>query len=352
MSLFARTTLKTATRAGASFRAATAVAPIRTFKTTAIRRDEANKEDSIHVVHYEKGQRREHDIEVDESKPVIPAVQDVEIRAIPLKSRVYETLTPTLQKFCLPGKVAVVTGGARGLGYNMAQALAEVGVRGIAIMDVQQELGDKAARELSEQTGIDVRFYRIDVRDGQAMGQTIQDVVDHYGQLDILINAAGIADSNIKAETYDHDKFRRLIDINITGTFLVAQAVGQQMIKAKTGGSIINIASMSGTVVNYPQEQSCYNASKAGVVQLTKSLAAEWARHQIRVNSISPGYMDTALNRVPALDAQKRIWIDQTPQKRLGAVDDLNNLAVYLASDGSRFMTGNNCLIDGGYSVW
>ena len=158
--------------------------------------------------------------------------------------------------------------------------------------------------------------------------------------------------SNIKAEVYDHDMFRRLIDINITGTFIVAQAVGQAMIKAKTGGSIINIASMSGTVVNYPQEQSCYNASKAGVVQLTKSLAAEWSRHGIRVNSISPGYMDTALNRVPALDAQKRIWIDQTPQKRLGNVDDLNNLAVYLASDGSGFMTGNNCLIDGGYSVW
>ena len=110
MSLFARTTIKTATRAGVSFRAATAVAPFRTFKTSTIRKDEANKEDSIHVVHYEKGQRREHDIEVDDTKPVIPAVQDVEIRAIPLKSRVYETLTPTLQKFCLPGKVAVVTG--------------------------------------------------------------------------------------------------------------------------------------------------------------------------------------------------------------------------------------------------
>ena len=161
-----------------------------------------------------------------------------------------------------------------------------------------------------------------------------------------------LSSSNIKAEVYDHDMFRRLIDINITGTFIVAQAVGQAMIKAKTGGSIINIASMSGTVVNYPQEQSCYNASKAGVVQLTKSLAAEWSRHGIRVNSISPGYMDTALNRVPALDAQKRIWIDQTPQKRLGDVDDLNNLAVYLASEGSGFMTGNNCLIDGGYSVW
>jgi hypothetical protein len=110
MSLFARSTFKTASRAGATFRTATAVAPFRTFKTTAIRKDEAAKEDSIHVVHYEKGQRVEHDIEVDESKPVIPEVQDVEIRAVPLQRRVYETLTPTLKKFCLPGKVAVVTG--------------------------------------------------------------------------------------------------------------------------------------------------------------------------------------------------------------------------------------------------
>lgn len=123
------------------------------------------------------------------------------------------------------------------------------------------------------------------------------------------------------------------------------------MIRSGTGGSIINIASMSGSVVNYPQEQSCYNASKAAVVQLTKSLAAEWARYGIRVNSISPGYMDTALNRIPALDAQKRIWIDQTPQKRLGNPADLNCLAVYLASEGSGFMTGNNCLIDGGYTL-
>lgn len=234
----------------------------------------------------------------------------------------------------------------------MAQALSEVGVRGIAIMDVQQELGDKSARVLSEQTGVDVRFYKVDVRDGHAIQQAVHDVVAHYGQLDVVINAAGIADSNIKAETYDPEKFRRLLDINITGSFLVAQAAGQQMIKLKTGGSIINIASMSGSIVNYPQEQSAYNASKAAVIQLTKSLAAEWARHGIRVNAISPGYMDTALNRVPALDAQKRIWIDNTPQKRLGSVDDLNNLAVYLASDGSSFMTGNNCIIDGGYTLW
>ena len=158
--------------------------------------------------------------------------------------------------------------------------------------------------------------------------------------------------SNMKAETYDLAKFRRLVDINITGTFITAQACAQHMIGARQGGTIINIASMSGTIVNYPQEQSCYNASKAAVMQLTKSLAAEWAKHGIRVNAISPGYMDTALNRVPGLEAQKKIWMDQTPQKRLGAADELNNLAVYLACDGSSFMTGSNCIIDGGYTLW
>lgn len=146
--------------------------------------------------------------------------------------------------------------------------------------------------------------------------------------------------------------FRRLIDINVTGTFLVAQACAQRMIEAKNGGSLVFVASMSGSIVNYPQEQSCYNASKAAVIQLTKSLAAEWARYNIRVNAISPGYMDTALNRVPSLDAQKRIWVDNTPQKRLGNVDELNNLAVFLASEASSYMTGANLLIDGGYTLW
>lgn len=161
-----------------------------------------------------------------------------------------------------------------------------------------------------------------------------------------------IYSSNVPARTYPTEMFRRLIDINVTGTFLVAQAVAQRMIEMKNGGSLIFVASMSGSIVNYPQEQSCYNASKAAVIQLTKSLAAEWARYNIRVNAISPGYMDTALNRVPALDAQKRIWVDNTPQKRLGNVDELNNLAVFLSSDASSYMTGSNLLIDGGYTLW
>lgn len=146
--------------------------------------------------------------------------------------------------------------------------------------------------------------------------------------------------------------FRRLIDINLTGSFLMAQIVGKAMMAANKPGSIVLVASMSGTIVNYPQEQSCYNASKAGVIQFGKSLAAEWAKYNIRVNCISPGYMDTALNNVPALDAQKKIWTSLTPQARLGAVDDLNGLAIFLASDASVYMTGANVAIDGGYTLY
>lgn len=261
-------------------------------------------------------------------------------------------LPPTLRRFCLDGKVAVVTGGARGLGYCMSEALCEVGLKAIAIMDVLQEHGDAAAAELHKKYNVAAAFYKVDVRDAQAVSDVINSIASDLGGIDILICSAGIADSNIPAETYDVEKFRRLIDINLTGTFLCAQATGRVMIEQKTGGSIIFIASMSGHIVNWPQQQSCYNASKAGVIQLGKSLAAEWAPHNIRVNSISPGYMDTALNRVPALEAQKKLWCSRTPMNRLGNVDELNNIAVFLASDASTFMTGSDLVIDGGYCAW
>jgi NAD(P)-dependent dehydrogenase (short-subunit alcohol dehydrogenase family) len=224
----------------------------------------------------------------------------------------------------------------------MAEACAEAGAKVIIIFDANQDLGDKSAAELHARTGTPVQFYKVDVRDGGAIIEAVNSVVEMFGAPDVLINSAGIADSNIKAEEYDHSMFRRLIDINLTGSFLMAQAVGRALIKAQKPGSIVFIASMSGSIVNYPQEQSCYNASKAGVIHLGKSLAAEWAKYGIRVNSISPGYMDTALNRVPALDAQKKIWTSLTPQARLGAVDELNGLAVFLASDSSSFMTGKH----------
>ncbi|KAL1838704.1 hypothetical protein VTJ49DRAFT_2294 [Mycothermus thermophilus] len=270
----------------------------------------------------------------------------------PLQDNLYHRLPRTLQNMTVHGKVIIVTGAARGLGNHMARACAEAGAKAIVMFDANQELGDAAAADLHQKTGLPVSFFRVDVRDGAAIQTAVQNVVDLHGVPDVLINSAGIADSNIPAETYDAAMFRRLIDINLTGSFLMAQAVGRAMMGAGKPGSIILVASMSGSIVNYPQEQSCYNASKAGVVQLGKSLAAEWAKYGIRVNCISPGYMDTALNKVPALDAQKKIWKSLTPQARLGGVDELNGLCVFLASDASSFMTGSNVLIDGGYTLY
>jgi NAD(P)-dependent dehydrogenase (short-subunit alcohol dehydrogenase family) len=316
------------------------------------------------------------------SIPVRPASPPTEIPqagpesedVTPLTKRAYDSMPQTMKNMSVFGKTIIITGyvplhqlllpiflfllltsfdsGARGLGNYMARACAEAGAKAIAIFDANQELGDQAAEELHMKTSLPVTFFKVDVRDGAAINAAVESVVELYGAPDVLVNSAGIADSNIKAETYDPAMFRRLIDINLTGSFLMSQAVGRAMMAAGKPGSIVLVASMSGSIVNYPQEQSCYNASKAGVIQLGKSLAAEWAKYDIRVNCISPGYMDTALNRVPALDAQKKIWKSLTPQNRLGNVDELNGLCVFLASDASSFMTGANVIIDGGYTCY
>ena len=227
----------------------------------------------------------------------------------------------------------------------MAEALCDVGAEGVAILDVLQEHGDEAIDHLQKKYNVPAAFYKVDVTNDEMINTAMEQIVRDFGKIDVLVNSAGIADSNIPAETYDIAKFRRLIDINLTVSFVTAQAAGKQMMKTG-GGSIVFIASMSGHIVNWPQQQCCYNASKAGVIMLAKSLAAEWARHGIRVNSISPGYMDTALNRVPALDAQKVMWNERTPMGRLGNVDELNNLAIFLASDASTYMTGSDLICD------
>ena len=152
--------------------------------------------------------------------------------------------------------------------------------------------------------------------------------------------------SNIKAEIYDASMFRRLMDINLTGSFLVSQACSRHMIQKETGGSIIFLSSIAGSRVLHPQQQCAYNASKAAVTQLAKSLAAEWAPHRIRVNTIAPGYMDTVLNREALLEGQKKHWSSMTPMGRLGTPDELNGLAVFLASDASRFVTGAHIYAD------
>lgn len=332
---------------------------VRQYVSNSIKQEyESVAEKELPIVSYTKDGKSETVISVADGAPVVPRADGPVAGAFesgpcePLLKEVHDQLTPTMKSMAIMGKTVVVTGGARGLGNSMARACLEAGAAKMIILDVSQENGDACVAELHKLTKVPCIFYRVDVRDEKAVDRAVETMYTEHGCPDVVINSAGIADSNMPAETYDREKFRRLIDINLTGTFLVCQTIGQKMIKEEKKGSIILIASMSGSIVNYPQEQSCYNASKAGVVMFGKSLAAEWAKYGIRVNCISPGYMDTALNNVPTLDGQKKIWKDHTPQKRLGSIDDLNGLAVFLASDSSKFMTGSNVLIDGGYTLY
>ena len=251
----------------------------------------------------------------------------------------------------------------------MTQALCESGIKAVAIFDVQSALGEAMADALYISTGVPVKYYNVDVVDEDSVDSAVGRVAKDFGGIDILVNSAGVAFSNISAENYKIDEFEKTININLVGSFRIAQAVGRQMIAATPitrrstlaiptsnlhlpDRSIILVASMSGTIVNYPQPQCAYNASKAGVIQLSKSLASEWSKYGIRVNTVSPGYMDTALNSLPALDRQKKIWKERTPMGRLGKVEELNNLVVWLAGEGSRLCTGSDLRVDGGYSIW
>lgn len=251
-------------------------------------------------------------------------------------------------RFRLDGKVAVVTGGARGLGFSMAEGLCSVGLKGVAILDVQNDLGLDAIEKLHKAYGVQAQFYKVDIRDEKSVAEVMDSVKRDLGSIDVLVNSAGIADLE-HAEEYPADKFRRVIDINVNGAFFVAQAAGRHMIAQGTGGTIILIASMSGHISNNPQPQCAYNCSKSGILHLSKSLAFEWAPYNIRCNTISPGYMDTALNR--AYGSLFDEWKQKTPLGRLGDPDELTNACIYLASPASSFCTGSDMLIDGGYTV-
>lgn len=245
----------------------------------------------------------------------------------------------------------------------MSQGLCESGIKAVAIFDIQPALGETAAKSLRTATGIRTDYYNVDITKEENVEAAVDIVVKKFGSVDILINSAGIAVSNLPAESHPLSIFQRTIDINLVGSFCIARAVAKQMIAAtpetsprssqrRPDRSIIFIASMSGSIVNYPQPQCAYNASKAGVIQLSKCLAAEWARYGIRVNTISPGYMDTELNRTAALTLQKSVWKERTPLKRLGEIDELNNAVIWLAGEGARFCTGADVKLDGGYSIY
>ncbi|MDR1248167.1 MAG: SDR family oxidoreductase [Treponema sp.] len=253
-----------------------------------------------------------------------------------------------LEKMRLDNKKIFVTGGARGIGYSIAVALAEAGAD-VALVDTDEGTAKKAAAEIAESTGRKALALKADVTRKADVDAMIDAVLGEFGRLDAAFCNAGIC-MNIPAEEMSLEDWTKVININLTGVFLTAQAAGRAMIK-QGGGSIINTASMSAHIVNVPQPQCSYNASKAGVIQLTKSLAVEWALKHVRVNSISPGYIGTDLTlNSPSLKPLIEQWNAMAPLKRLGRPEELQAIAVYLAGDASAFTTGSDFIIDGAFT--
>ncbi|KAK9479614.1 hypothetical protein V1514DRAFT_327702 [Lipomyces japonicus] len=258
------------------------------------------------------------------------------------------TAQPAPSIFALTGQVAVITGGAQGLGFAMAAALCAQDLAGLAILDLNPAIGQQAADALRKTYGTQTSFFKVDITDEAGMKAVFEQVAETFGGLDIVVSSAGIVD-NYPAEQYPVAKFVRLLSINLTGSFITAQ-VAFPYLKARGGGSIVFVGSMSGHIVNTPQPQSAYNASKAGVIHLSKSLAVEWAPHGIRCNSISPGYMATPL--VQHFDTQLvNRWIQATPLGRMGRPEELQGVVVWLASKASSFTTGADISVDGGYTA-
>jgi NAD(P)-dependent dehydrogenase (short-subunit alcohol dehydrogenase family) len=255
-----------------------------------------------------------------------------------------------LDLFKLSGRIALVTGGGRGIGLACAEALAEAGAQ-VIIADRDAALAD-AGRAALRSKGCDADIVIMDVTDSGRVTQVADEIVSRRGRIDILINSAGIARSETPAEEVTDEHWLNVLDVNLNGTFWCCRAFGSHMLKAQSG-AIVNIGSMSGFIVNKPQEQSYYNASKAAVHHLTKSLAAEWGARGVRVNAVAPTYIATPLTAFVASNpAMYDAWIAGTPMARLGRVEEIASVVLFLASDAASLMTGSIVLADGGYTCW
>ena len=255
-----------------------------------------------------------------------------------------------LDRMRLDGESIYVTGGAQGLGKAMATGLAEAGAD-VAIVDINEEKAKATAAEIAQATGQKVIAVKTDVTDPEEVEAMVKTVVDQLGGLDAAFNNAGMC-LNVPAEEMSYEDWLKVVNLNLNSVFLCSTAAGRYMLK-QGHGSIVNTASMSAHIVNRPQPQCSYNATKNGVIQLSKSLAIEWAKRGVRVNTMSPGYMGTDLTlSSPDLKPLIKTWNDWAPLGRLGKPEELQGMAVYLASDTSSFSTGEDYLIDGAFTAW
>ena len=251
-----------------------------------------------------------------------------------------------LDRFSLQGRTALVTGAGRGIGRAYAQALAEAGAD-VAIVDIDVASAERAAAEIAD-LGVRSLAIETDVTDAEQVQRTIETILSAWGKLTIGVNNAGIG-GWAEAVKMSEQEWDQVVDVNLKGVFLCAQAEGRVMLEAGYG-KIVNTASMSASIVNRPQNQVSYNASKAGVVHLSRSMAAEWAARGVRVNCISPGYTRTPL--VEQVGELIPIWLKDIPMGRMAEVTDLQGAVVYLASEASDYVTGHELIVDGGYTCW
>jgi NAD(P)-dependent dehydrogenase (short-subunit alcohol dehydrogenase family) len=248
----------------------------------------------------------------------------------------------------LEGRVALVTGAASGIGRAIAIGVAGSGAAvacldlpGTALPDVVAAIGKAGGSSIA---------VPVDVTDPASVADAVQRTEAELGPLALAVNSAGIADA-APAEAMALEQWRRVVDVDLTGVFLSCQAEARAML-AHGGGSIVNLASMSGSIVNRGLLQVHYNAAKAGVVHLSKSLAMEWADRGVRVNAISPGYTATPMNTRPEVAEQVRTFEADTPLGRMARVEEIVGPAVFLLSDAASFCTGVDLLVDGGFTCW
>jgi NAD(P)-dependent dehydrogenase (short-subunit alcohol dehydrogenase family) len=263
-----------------------------------------------------------------------------------------KSMAGIIDRFKLDGRTALVTGGGQGIGQAFCIALAEAGAK-IAVADINLAGAEETAGML-EKKGAAAIAVKADVTREDDVENMVKAVVAAWGFLTIAINNAGMGVWR-EALVQDFSEWRKILALNLDSVFLCARHEAREMEK-KGYGKIINTASMSAHISNTPQNQCAYNASKAGVLHLTRSLAAEWAPKNIRVNSISPGYTKTALVdkllETPEGKTMLPRWLEKIPMGRMAVVEDLQGAAVYLASEASDYATGTDIIVDGGYCCW
>ncbi|MDA8301796.1 MAG: SDR family oxidoreductase [Actinomycetota bacterium] len=251
-------------------------------------------------------------------------------------------------KFRLDGAVALVTGGRRGLGHAFARALASAGAR-VAISSRSNEAGSEAV-EAMRADGLEAAVVTGDVTSYTEVEAMAAQVERLYGPVDVLVNNAGIVDHRSSLEVTP-ESWHSVLSVNLDGLWYCSQVVGRSMV-ARRKGVIVNIGSISGIIVNRPQWQPSYNASKAAVHQLTRSLAAEWAPYNVRVNALALGYVRTEMSPDPTDPEEVQRWVEDVPMKRMATPDEVAPTVVFLASEASSFMTGSVIVLDGGYTVY